>query len=242
MFPRSHNVAMSISGRPGRSRVAPAATRASLLSENIRLAIQRPHVVLRAEVAQLLDCLILWVIEELFRPVFRQVLTNDHPLLAPTERRIGKLDRYLFRDLAHADQLAAEFVLHDRAGDTQVFPINLLVPEIEHIKCEVQHSRILPVYDLMLSNSFCAAPRISTYEERSLSSRRRALVLHIHDVGIHEFIQAVPAIRAADSRLAPTRMKALQRLEILPIDVGLAKSQFVARSHRGIEVAGVDRR
>ena len=49
------------------------------------------------------------------------------------------------------------------------------------------------------------------------------LGLYVNDVRLQVIFQSMLAVRPTDTRLTPAGMEALHRLEVLPVDIGLAK-------------------
>jgi len=66
--------------------------------------------------------------------------------------------------------------------------------------------------------------------------------LHIDDVALREFIQAVFAVCATDSALAPSSMKSLHGFKVFPVDVSFAKSDLLAGAQSCVQILGVDGR
>ena len=63
-------------------------------------------------------------------------------------------------------------------------------------------------------------------------------VIDVDNVRFGGFVEPVFPIGAADSRLTATRVKALHRLEVFPIDVRFPELQIAHRLHRFVEVFG----
>src|ERR1035437_5524702 len=64
----------------------------------------------------------------------------------------------------------------------------------------------------------------------------------VDHVRLHELIQAVLAIGASDTALAPTGVEALHGFEVLAVDIGFAETNLPAGLECGVEVARVNGR
>ena len=73
-------------------------------------------------------------------------------------------------------------------------------------------------------------------------SKRAGLSFDIDGMGHGKLIQSMLAVRPADAGFPTAGVEALHCLEILTVDISLAKLQLARRFHRGIQIAGIDGR
>ena len=64
--------------------------------------------------------------------------------------------------------------------------------------------------------------------------------LHVHNMGLQEFVQTVPAIRTANPALSPAGMEPLHGFEVLAIDIRFTESNLLACPQRHVQIFGVD--
>ncbi len=64
--------------------------------------------------------------------------------------------------------------------------------------------------------------------------------VEVGDMGDEVFVDTVLAVGTADARLLHAGMEALDGLEVLAVDVGLAELQFAAGLHGDIQILGED--
>ena len=66
--------------------------------------------------------------------------------------------------------------------------------------------------------------------------------VEVGDVGDEIFVDTVLAVGTANTRFLHTSMEALDGLEVLAVDIGLAELQFAAGLHGDVEILGEDGR
>src|SRR5712691_358214 len=81
---------------------------------------------------------------------------------------------------------------------------------------------------------------INTWPFIGIPICRSGLTLNVDDAPLRVFQESMFAVRAADAGVLPSRVKGLDGLRVLAVDIGFTELEFVTGTHRHVQALCVN--